>query len=59
VIWLVSFEGYRTYEGQCQSLAQALTALRGGSLDLVQPDGMYFEPAQLRGWAPPRQPGSG
>ena len=56
-IWLVWLSGYRTYEGQCESLALALTTLRGDSLDLVRPDISYFEPAQLSGFAPIRQPG--
>jgi len=52
-VWLVSSFGYRTYEGQCEALVEALTALRGQPLDLVSGDSSYFEPAEVRGWAPP------
>jgi mannosyltransferase len=52
-VWLVSSFGYRTYEGQCEALVEALTALRGQPLDLVTGDSSYFEPAEVRGWAPP------
>jgi mannosyltransferase len=51
-VWLVSYDGYRTYEGQCPSLIAALTALRGEPLPLVQADQMFFEKADVRGWAP-------
>jgi mannosyltransferase len=50
VVWLVSRSGYRTYGGQCEALAQALTDLRGGPLEVVAPDALYFEPSGLRGW---------
>ena len=55
-VWLVSNVGYRTYEGQCEALAQELTYMRGGPLELVEAEDQYFEPAQLRGWAPPPSP---
>jgi hypothetical protein len=51
-VWLVSYGSYRTYEGKCESLIAALTALRGQPLPLVQADEMYFEKADVRGWAP-------
>jgi len=51
-IWLVSNPDYRTYEGQCEGLARALTTLRGQPLCLVERDDFYFENADLRGWAP-------
>jgi hypothetical protein len=51
-VWLVSNGGYRTFEGQCEPLAQTLTALRGAALTLVESDGMFFESADVRGWAP-------
>jgi hypothetical protein len=51
-VWLVSSFGYRTFEGQCQALVAALTALRGEPLDLVEADLTYSEPADVRGWAP-------
>ncbi len=51
-VWLVWRSGYRTYEGQCEALAQTLTGLRGQPLVLVEADPMYFEPAEVRGWAP-------
>jgi mannosyltransferase len=50
VVWLVSLPGYRTYEGHCQELARALTALRGGPLEVVGADPQYFEQSGLRGW---------
>jgi mannosyltransferase len=56
-VWLVWRSGYRTYEGQCEALTQTLTGLRGQPLVLVEPDPMYFEPAEVRGWAP-RPPGT-
>ncbi len=52
-VWLVSNTTYRTYEGQCEALAETLTVLRGDPLQLVEPDAFYFEKAQLQGWAPP------
>ena len=51
-VWLVSRDGYRTYEGQCEGLVTALTALRGQPLTLVEADRLYFEQAELRGWVP-------
>jgi mannosyltransferase len=57
-VWLVSNTHYRTYEGQCEALAGTLTALRGNPLPLVEPDGVYFESAQLVGWAPLRPSGT-
>jgi mannosyltransferase len=57
VVWLVSVAGYRTYQGRCEALAQALTNLRGYPLQLVQPDRLYFEQMQLRGWALHGTPG--
>ncbi len=57
-VWLVSRDGYRTYEGQCQGLARALTALRGQPLTLVEADRLYSERAELRGWAPRPRTGS-
>ncbi len=54
VIWVVSHDGYRTFEGQCQSLAHELTLLRGQPLVLAETDSLYFEEAALRGWAPPQ-----
>ena len=53
-VWLVFHTHYRTYEGQCEALADTLTALRGNPLRLVEPDGVYFESAHLIGWAPLR-----
>jgi mannosyltransferase len=57
-VWLVTAFGYRTYEGQCEALVQAFTDLRGAPLLLVEADGAYFEPASVRGWAPPGAPGT-
>jgi mannosyltransferase len=57
VVWLVSQAGYRTYQGRCEALAQTLTNLRGYPLQLVQPDRLYFEQAELRGWALHGTPG--
>jgi hypothetical protein len=57
VVWLVSQPGYRTYQGRCEALAQALTNLRGYPLQLVQSDRLYFEQMQLRGWALHGTPG--
>ncbi len=57
-VWLVFHTHYRTYEGQCEKLAETLTVLRGNPLRLVEPDGVYFESAQLVGWAPLRPSGT-
>jgi hypothetical protein len=53
-VWLVFHTHYRTYQGQCEELAETLTALRRDPLHLVEPDGSYFESAHLVGWAPLR-----
>jgi hypothetical protein len=57
-VWLVFHTHYRTYEGQCEALAETLTVLRGDPLRLVEPDGRYFESAHLVGWAPLRPSGT-
>lgn len=56
-VWLVEEDSYRTIEGQCAEVGDALTALRGTPLTLVERDPRYYEKAQLRGWAPTRRPG--
>jgi mannosyltransferase len=55
-VWLVFALSYRTFEGQCEALVETLTTLRGAPLVLVQADDTYFEPAEVRGWAPPSTP---
>ncbi len=52
VIWVVSNNGYRTYEGQCEGVVDALNKERGTPLRIVEADRWYFERAFVQGWAP-------
>lgn len=46
-VWLVWYPEYRTLEGACESLTEALKALRPGAAEVVPADDGYFEKAVL------------
>jgi hypothetical protein len=51
-VWLVLSGGYRTHDGVCESVANALIGLRGSGPAVVRADTDFFENASLLRFAP-------